>query len=163
MAVVTVAPTASAVPASPVVSVAPTAPVADVAQASDMSTGAPVFPVEAPAPSATDAAPGPAVATQDPVAVPDEVRTVIAQAAQGVTADDRAWLVGQFARAHLMTHEARVLALQAMFPMMSSSAAKGTADMLLDVPVHELHHMVTRLSDEDVARTMQVIEQSRKG
>jgi hypothetical protein len=102
-------------------------------------------------------------AVPEPAVIPEAVRTLIGQVARDVDADTRASVVGALARSQTATAEERVRLVQEMFPMLSSSQLAQTAEMLMDLPVEIIHHMICQLPMEDVIRAEQAIKKGRKG
>ena len=45
-----------------------------------------------------------------------------------------------------------------IFPLMSSSELRQAADMLLELPVQAIHHMISLLPPHEVARVKQAFE-----
>ncbi len=91
--------------------------------------------------------------------MPDVVSTLVAQVAQDVTADEVALLVGTLARAKTMTAVQRTRLFEIMFPRMSSSELRQAADMLLELPVQAIHHMISLVPPHDVARVKQAFDE----
>jgi hypothetical protein len=89
--------------------------------------------------------------------MPDAVRAVVAHVAQGIDADDRALLVGKLERSKTLSTEERMRMLESLFPMLSSSDLRQTADMWLDLPVQEIHNLLCRLPTDDVARAKEIL------
>lgn len=141
-------PVASAASVAPV---APAAPVEPSQAHSDQPFVASVVLADSPPPVV--AAVPPVSAAPEPVAVmPDAVSTLVTQVAQDVTADEVALLVGTLARAKTMTAVQRMRLFELIFPRMSSSELRQAADMLLELPVQAIHHMISMLPPQDVAR-----------
>jgi len=154
ISVATVAPAAPVAPATPVV---PAAPVEPCPAYSDQRFVASVVPADPPPPVV--AAVPPVSAAPEPVAaMPEGMSALVGQAAQNVTADDVALLVGTLARAKTMTAAQRMRMFEIIFPNMSSSELRQAADMLLELPVQAIHHMISLLPPHEVARVKQAFE-----
>ena len=90
--------------------------------------------------------------------IPAEFRAVVQQAAQDVTDHDRALVTGTLGRLNTMTVAERTSLLQRIFPLMSAKDAAGAAEMMLDLPILEIHRMIGQLAPADIANAKRAIE-----
>jgi hypothetical protein len=91
----------------------------------------------------------------DAVEMPAEVRTVLQQAVQVITDDDRAEFTGKLGRMKDMSVAERASVFQRLWPFMSSREAEQAAVMITDLPMLQIHKMVSQLGPEEFARARQ--------
>ncbi len=91
--------------------------------------------------------------------MPAEFRAVVQQAVQDVTDDDRALITGTLGRMNTMTVAERVSLLQRIFPLMSAKDAAGMAEMMLHLPILQIHQLIGQLAPAEIANAKRAIEE----
>jgi len=101
----------------------------------------------------------PVVAAPEPaVEMPAEFRAVLQQAARDVTDDHRALITGTLGSMHTKTLAERASLLQGIFPLMSAKEVAGCAEMMIHLPILQIHQMVSQLQPADIANAKRAID-----